>query len=151
MGVKRNQSNCKEHEQFVDEAVAASVQCGSAATVEEGDLECISPLGVVKGARKLRLILDLRQVNVCLKKYRFKLEDIRTAAKLFRVGDFVITFDLKSGYHHVDMAEDHWRYLGFSCVVWPPCLAILCYMSGDVGHVCACVKGSVSLGEGVVG
>ena len=37
------------------------------------------------------------------------------------------------------------------CVVWPPCLAILCYMSGDVGHVCACVKGSVSLGEGVVG
>ena len=36
-------------------------------------------------------------------------------------------------------------------VVWPPCLAILCYMSGGVGHVCACVKGSVSLGEGVVG
>ena len=33
--------------------------------------ECIGPLGVVKGARKLRLILDLRQVNVCLKKYRF--------------------------------------------------------------------------------
>ena len=114
VGVKRNQSSCKEHEQFVDEAVAALVQCGSAATVEEGDLECISPLGVVKGARKLRLILDLRQVNVCLKKYRFKLEDIRTAAKLFRAGDFVITFDLKSGYHHVDMAEDHWRYLGFS-------------------------------------
>ena len=90
------------------------MQCGSAATVKEGDLECISPLGVVKGARKLRLILDLRQVNVCLKKYRFKLEDIRTAAKLFREGDFVITFDLKSGYHHVDMAEDHWRNLGFS-------------------------------------
>ena len=21
------------------------------------------------------------------------------------------------------------------CVVWPPCLAILCYMGGDVGHV----------------
>ena len=36
-------------------------------------------------------------------------------------------------------------------VVWPPCLAILCYMSGDVGHVCACVKGIVGLGEGVVG
>ena len=35
--------------------------------------------------------------------------------------------------------------------MWPPCLAILCYMSGDVGHVCACEKGSVSLGEGVVG
>ena len=66
VGVKRNQSGCKEHEQFVDEAVAALVQCGSAATLEEGDLEYISPLGVVKGARKLRLILDLRQVNVYL-------------------------------------------------------------------------------------
>ena len=107
VGVKRNQASCKEHEQFVGEAVAALVQCGSAATVKEGDLECISPLGVVKGARKLRLILDLRQVNVCLKKYRFKLEDIRTAAKLFRKGDFVITFDLKSGYHHVDMAGNN--------------------------------------------
>ena len=72
VGVKRNQASCKEHEQFVDEAVAALVQFGSAATVKEGDLECISPLGVVKGARKLRLILDLSQVNVCLKKYRFK-------------------------------------------------------------------------------
>ena len=84
VGVKRNQASCKEHEQFVDEAVAALVQCGSAATVKEVDLECISPLGVVEGARKLRLILDLRQVNVCLKKYRFKLEDITTAAKLLR-------------------------------------------------------------------
>ena len=76
VGVKRNQASCKEHEQFVDEAVAALVQCGSAATVKEQDLESISPLGVVKGARKLRLILDLRQISVCLKKYRFKLEDI---------------------------------------------------------------------------
>ena len=21
------------------------------------------------------------------------------------------------------------------CVVWPPCLATLCYLGGDVGHV----------------
>ena len=33
VGVKRKQSSCKEHEQFVDEAVAALVQCGSAAVV----------------------------------------------------------------------------------------------------------------------
>ena len=40
VSVKRNQSSCKEHEQFVDEAVAALVQCRSVATVKEGDLEC---------------------------------------------------------------------------------------------------------------
>ena len=34
------------------------------------------------------------------------------------------------------------------CVVWPPCLAILCYMGGDVGHVVyMCEGGGVSLGE----
>ena len=65
--------------------------------VDRHELECVSALGVVKGATKLRLILDLRQVNKCLKKFRFKLEDIRTAVKLFHQGDYVITFDLKSG------------------------------------------------------
>ena len=33
------------------------------------------------------------------------------------------------------------------CVVWPPCLAILCYMGGDVGHVVYMCEGGVSLGE----
>ena len=26
----------------------------------------------------------------------------------------MITFDLKSGYHHVDIHQDNWPYLGFS-------------------------------------
>ena len=28
-------------------------------------------------------------------------------------GDFMFSFDLKSGYHHVDIAELHQKYLGF--------------------------------------
>ena len=46
-------------------------------------------------------------------KFTFQLEDVRTAAKLYKKGDFVVTFDLKSGYHHIDMAEEHWKYLCF--------------------------------------
>ena len=30
------------------------------------------------------------------------------------LGDFMITFDLKSGYHHVDIHKDFSPYLGFS-------------------------------------
>ena len=31
-------------------------------------------------------------------------------------GEFFFTFDLKSGYHHVDIHKDYWQYLGLSCV-----------------------------------
>ncbi len=56
-------------------------------------------------------VLDLRHVNLFLWKDKFKYEDLRTAAQLFEKGD---TFDLKSGYHHIDIYREHWGYLGFS-------------------------------------
>jgi hypothetical protein len=33
---------------------------------------------------------------------------------MFNRGEYFITFDLKSGYHHVDIHPDFWTYLGFS-------------------------------------
>ena len=33
---------------------------------------------------------------------------------LLEKGDFLLSFDLKSGYHHVDIAREHWKYLGFT-------------------------------------
>lgn len=35
---------------------------------------------------------------------------------LFRKGEYFFAFDLKSGYHHVDIHEDCQQYLGFSWV-----------------------------------
>ena len=32
---------------------------------------------------------------------------------IFQPGDYMFTFDLKSGYHHVDIQREHWKYLGF--------------------------------------
>ena len=34
----------------------------------------------------------------------------------FEVGAYIFTFDLKSGFHHVEVATDHQCYLGFSWV-----------------------------------
>ena len=42
---------------------------------------------------------------------------IRTAMLMFQKGDYMFSFDLKSGYHHVDIYEPHRVYLGFSWTV----------------------------------
>ena len=34
--------------------------------------------------------------------------------QMFKAGDFVFKFDLKSGYHHISIYKSHWKYLGFA-------------------------------------
>ena len=34
--------------------------------------------------------------------------------KIFEKGFYFASFDLKSGYHHISMQEDDWKYLGFA-------------------------------------
>ena len=45
---------------------------------------------------------------------KFKYEGLNIVPQLFGKGDYFFTFDLKSGYHPVDIHEDCWPYLGFS-------------------------------------
>ena len=54
---------------------------------------------------------------------------------LFERGDYFFSFDLKSGYHHVDIAPPHCKYLGFAWeghfyvfTVLPFGLSSACYM-----------------------
>ena len=44
---------------------------------------------------------------------KLKYEGLNKVSQLFSKGDFFISFDLKSGYHHVDIHKDCWPYLGF--------------------------------------
>ena len=77
-----------------------------------------SPLSVVFNAKgKPRLVIDLRYVNQFLPECKFKYEGLDLIPSLFSSGDFFTTFDLKSGYHHVDIHQDSWPYLGFSWCV----------------------------------
>lgn len=71
-----------------------------------------SPLSVVSNSEeKLRLVLNLKHLNLFLRKDRFNYEDLRVALLMFQKGDFLIKFDLKSGYYHVDIYESHQRYV----------------------------------------
>ena len=77
----------------------------------------VNPLSVsVQANGKLRLILDLRYINLSLWKDKIKFEDWNHALAYFRKGDYLFNYDLKSGYHHIEIFPDHTKFLGFSWV-----------------------------------
>ena len=43
-----------------------------------------------------------------------KFEDFRTFRELLTKGAYMFSFDFKSGYHHIEIFEEHCQYLGFS-------------------------------------
>ena len=49
-------------------------------------------------------------VNNCLVKPRFKYEDLHSLSQVLDEGQWFFTWDLKSGYHHVDICLDHQKY-----------------------------------------
>ena len=65
---------------------------------------------------KLRLVLNLKHLNQFLRKDKFKYEDLRVAVLMFEKEDYMFKFDLKSVYHHLDVFEEHqkYMYLGFA-------------------------------------
>ena len=68
----------------------------------------------VQANGKKRLILDLRYVKSFFVKKHVRYEDWKTAMSYFTRGAYMFSFDLKSGYHHVEIFESHQTYLDFS-------------------------------------
>ena len=75
----------------------------------------VSPLGVVpKGTKgKSRLVVNVRYVNYYLVKKKFKFEGLKTLSDLAEKGDHKVSFDLTSGYCHVELHPRTLTYSGF--------------------------------------
>lgn len=102
------------NETFVREAIQELLENNCVQSIERCPTVC-SPLQVVSNDKgKRRLVIDLRYVNKFLLKHKFKYEGLDIAAQILEKGEFFATFDLKSGYHHVDIHPDYWQFLGFS-------------------------------------
>ena len=66
-----NNRSARDHSSFVDEALLELLSSGRVIQVVDVPF-VVNPLSVsVQPSGKKRLILDLRHVNKCLKKYRF--------------------------------------------------------------------------------
>ena len=77
------------------------------------EVHTLNPLSMADNGEKRRLILDLKYINKFLQVPKFKCEDIRLIKDLFNIGDFFFKFDIRSGYHHVDIHPQYQKYLAF--------------------------------------
>jgi hypothetical protein len=102
-----NHESAGWNQEFVAQAIMELRSNGCVKMLLDQPHVC-SPLLVVESSSgKKRLVISLRHVNLYLWKCKFKYEDFKTALNYFEKGAFLLTFDLKSGYHHVDIHEDH--------------------------------------------
>ena len=108
----QNNRSALNNSSFVESAILQLLDQGLIKE-ETTPPHCVNPLTVAEG-KKLRLVLDLREVNKHLVKNSFHYEDLRSLAEVFEKGFWFFTWDLKSGYHYVDIFPPHQQYLGFS-------------------------------------
>ena len=109
----RNNASALRNSEFVDEAVSDLLRLGLVVICSHKPI-AVNPLTVsINSSGKKRLILDLRHVNQFIIKNKFKLEDWKTFANFACLGGFLFKFDMKSGYHHIDINQSFWTFLGF--------------------------------------
>ena len=118
----RNNKSSLDHPDFVEGAISELIQNRCAVEVQQRPY-CCNPLTVAQG-KKLRLVLDLRHPNQFVLQSKFKYEDLTHIAQVLDTEQFYFSFDLKSGYHHVDIFPAHRQFLGFS---WAHCDSVLRY------------------------
>jgi len=136
--LKKNQDSALKNADFVVYALRELEANRCIERVDNKPHFC-SPLSVVENIKgKSRLVINLRYLNQFLWKDKFKYEDLRIAMLMFQKDDHMFSFDLKSGYHHIEIYEPHRQYLGFQWAyegraqffvftVFPFGLATACY------------------------
>ena len=109
----KNNKSALRNQDFVDQAIEELLSSGRIIEVDTPP-HVVNPLSVSENGEKKRLILDLRYVNQHLWKQHVKFEDFKVFRNFIKKGSFMFQFDFRSGYHHIDIFEEHWCYLGFS-------------------------------------
>ena len=113
----RNNKSSRDEPVFVRKAIDELLDTG--AIVEcKGPTWVVNPLTVAKKGGKFRLVLDLRHINAKIKKEKCKFEGHDTALQYLSKDGYMSAFDLKAGYHHIDIASEQQDLLGFSYPDW---------------------------------
>jgi hypothetical protein len=92
------------------------VEAGAASVLPTGGIPTVvSPLGLVPKphSEKLRIIVNMRYVNKHLVKRVFKFEGLSEIVDMTNKEDYLLFYDLTSGYYHVALHPDPRRFVGF--------------------------------------
>jgi len=105
----QNRSLSPAHEAYVNAEVQDLLRTGALRPYDVslyGPPMFIGPLFVAEDSSGcLRLIYDPRYVNAYLRIPAIRLEQLSLLAMMLRQSDLLMKLDLKSGYHHITMAE----------------------------------------------
>jgi hypothetical protein len=104
----------KDHVKFVDSEIKELLNADAIAPCLDGLIQlCVSPCSCIsKKLCKLRLVVDLRVLNLCIAERTFQNEGIDIVAQLVEPNDRLCSIDLKNGYHHVKIHSHYQKYLG---------------------------------------
>jgi hypothetical protein len=108
-----NNKSARDNADFVDSEVDKLVHSGVVIELKVKPTVINALTVAINAENKKRLVLDLRQINPMLNLQKYKYEDIRVAAQYLNKNCYMSIFDLKSGYHHIDIHEAYQQFLSF--------------------------------------
>ena len=110
----KNNKSAISNSDFVEGAILELLDTGRIRETDTAPF-IVNPLSVSTSRyNKKRLILDLRHVNKHVYKQKIVFDDWKVFSEYIEKEGFLFKFDIKQGYHHIDIAEQHQKYLGFS-------------------------------------
>ena len=88
---------------------------GAIEQVSDHPMLCLSPVFIIpKRSGKLRMILNMKEINTFIPDERFRMETLATILPAINPEDVAISIDLKDAYFHIPVHPDSRNLLGFS-------------------------------------
>jgi hypothetical protein len=112
--VIKNNKSARDNAEFVGAEIDSLLQSGLLQEVSQAPTIVNALTVAVNHSGKKRLVLDLREINPLLTVAPYKYEDITVASSYLTPDCFLAGFDLKQGYHHIDIHPAYRQYLGFA-------------------------------------
>jgi hypothetical protein len=60
-----------------------------------------------------RMILNLKDLNLDIEYYHFKMETFETTLKLIKLNSYMASIDIRHAYYSVPIADEHKKFLCF--------------------------------------